>query len=177
MAEGGSWTYHVQGIASGCLRDAELALLLSRSHTADARAAAESPGCEFGGHCEGVRWMCGWERDRPVVVLSRLGALELACLRKVSTQRRLIGWRRWSRRHHHLHELALRLTLQHHTRLDWTGLDCVHHNNCIPMIAPSTRDSHRTTITPSTLFPTSPSCTFPRTIYQYHFRRSCQSTR
>jgi hypothetical protein len=37
-------TYHVQGIASGCGRDAELALLLSRSHTADARAATESPG-------------------------------------------------------------------------------------------------------------------------------------
>jgi hypothetical protein len=46
-------TYHVQGSASGCGRDAELALLLSRSRTADARAAAESPGSEFGGHCEG----------------------------------------------------------------------------------------------------------------------------
>ena len=55
-----SLTYHVQGIASGCGRDAELALLLSRSHTADARAATESPGCEFGGHCEGGGWMCGW---------------------------------------------------------------------------------------------------------------------
>jgi hypothetical protein len=55
-----SLTYHVQGIASGCGRDAELALLLSRSHTADARAATESPGGEFGGHCEGGGWMCGW---------------------------------------------------------------------------------------------------------------------
>jgi hypothetical protein len=67
MAVGGSWTYHVQGIASGCGRDAELALLLSRSHTADARAAAESPGCEFGGHCEGVRvlvWVGGREAGR-----------------------------------------------------------------------------------------------------------------
>ena len=53
MAVGARLTYHVQGIASGCGRDAELALLLSRSHTADARAATESPGCEFGGHCEG----------------------------------------------------------------------------------------------------------------------------
>lgn len=47
-------TYHVQGIAPGRGRDAELALLLSGGHTADARAASESPGSEFGGHCEGV---------------------------------------------------------------------------------------------------------------------------
>jgi len=53
MAEGARVTYHVQGIAPGRGRDPELALLLSRGHTADARAASESPGCEFGGHCEG----------------------------------------------------------------------------------------------------------------------------
>jgi len=90
MAKGMRVTYHVQGIASGRGRDAELALLLSRSHTADARAASESPRCEFGGHYEGVcvgGWVDEWERVRPVVVL--LGALELALVSKVS--RHLIG--------------------------------------------------------------------------------------
>jgi hypothetical protein len=28
--------------------------------------------------------MCGWERDSPVVVLLRLGALELACPRSAA---------------------------------------------------------------------------------------------
>ena len=53
-------TYHVQTVASGCGRDTELALLLSRGGAQDTRAASESPGSEFGGHCEGGGWMCGW---------------------------------------------------------------------------------------------------------------------
>jgi hypothetical protein len=72
---GGSWTYHVQGIASGCGREAELALLLSRSHTADARAATESPGCEFGGHCEGVREVDVWVGERQFVDLDHWNLL------------------------------------------------------------------------------------------------------
>jgi hypothetical protein len=43
-------TYHVQAVAPGRGRDTELALLLSRGGAQDTRAAAESPGCEFGGH-------------------------------------------------------------------------------------------------------------------------------
>lgn len=57
-------TYHVQTVASGCGRDTELALLLSRGGAQDTRAASESPGCEFGGHCVVV---C--VGDRCVVVL------------------------------------------------------------------------------------------------------------
>lgn len=57
-------TYHVQTVASGCGRDTELALLLSRGGAQDTRAASESPRCEFGGHCVGV---C--EGDRYVVSL------------------------------------------------------------------------------------------------------------
>ena len=47
-------TYHVQTVAPGRGRDTELALLLSRGGAQDTRTAAESPGCEFGGHCEGM---------------------------------------------------------------------------------------------------------------------------
>jgi len=88
MAVGARLTYHVQGIASGCGRDAELALLLSRSHTADARAATESPGCEFGGHCEGSGGCVGGRDSLVVVVVLTWGALG-TCLSEVSSH--LIG--------------------------------------------------------------------------------------
>lgn len=56
-ARGAAETYHVDALTSGGGRDAELALLLAHLGAQNARAASESPGSEFGGHCGGV---CGW---------------------------------------------------------------------------------------------------------------------